>query len=118
MENVGGPDRCSGMRAGSAPLAPPGRQAGALILHNAANASRGSGSVTKYTTVVQNAPKTARTREFVSKGRDDALGPDNAPGPTTNTKPEPSPAQIVSGSIWIAPHGHSWAHSPQPLQKS
>jgi hypothetical protein len=25
-------------------------------------------------------------------------------------------AQMVSGTIWIAPHGHSAAHSPQPLQ--
>ena len=26
--------------------------------------------------------------------------------------------QIASGTIMIAPHGHSWAHSPHPLQKS
>jgi hypothetical protein len=26
--------------------------------------------------------------------------------------------QIASGIIMIAPHGHSWAQSPQPLQKS
>jgi hypothetical protein len=26
--------------------------------------------------------------------------------------------QIASGTIMIAPHGHSWAQSPQPLQKS
>jgi hypothetical protein len=35
---------------------------------------------------------------------------------------EPQPRaggnQIASGTIMIAPHGHSWAHSPQPLQKS
>jgi hypothetical protein len=24
--------------------------------------------------------------------------------------------QIVSGIIWMAPHGHSWAQMPQPLQ--
>ena len=26
--------------------------------------------------------------------------------------------QIASGTIMIAPHGHSWAQSPHPLQKS
>jgi hypothetical protein len=28
------------------------------------------------------------------------------------------PGQTASGTISIAPHGHSWAHRPQPLQKS
>jgi hypothetical protein len=30
----------------------------------------------------------------------------------------PGGDQIASGTIMIAPHGHSWAHSPHPLQKS
>ena len=29
---------------------------------------------------------------------------------------EPDPPQIASGTIAIAPQGHSWAHTPQPLQ--
>jgi hypothetical protein len=36
---------------------------------------------------------------------------------TSRERRPPAPArQISSGTIAIAPHGHSWAHTPQPLQ--
>jgi hypothetical protein len=35
-----------------------------------------------------------------------------------NCNGAPGGTQIASGTIMIAPQGHSWAHSPQPLQKS
>jgi hypothetical protein len=37
-------------------------------------------------------------------------------GPAARLGREEAPAQISSGTIWMAPDGHSATQSPQPLQ--
>jgi hydrogenase maturation protease len=48
------------------------------------------------------------------EGSDFALGPGLSP--EVEAAVESLAAQLISGTIEIAPHGHSSAHRPQPLQ--
>jgi sulfide:quinone oxidoreductase len=56
-----------------------------------------------------------------AKAQDVIVGPHPLwwpPAKIVGRRLAPFLAQIVSGTISIAPHGHSAAHRPQPLQKS
>ena len=45
-----------------------------------------------------------------------AQSPERIADPGLTRSLDPASAQMASGTILIAPHGHSETHSPQPLQ--